>query len=791
MLLSRETRNGSFTGPPQREDKPERLGFADGVRASFAVETHEGTSDAPSNLFQQRITDSLKSLSVLQGNGERFLGLGTAPWGAHKVGALSRRLEDATDDIMQARKLGVPGAESIQTMAEVGESARTELATMRQRAAGAGGVASLVGAMGAGISDPLVMLTLPLGASAGVRVMTAVLAEAGINAALELAIQQPLQKVLRENGIEPSATAIERALMAGVGAGALTGLGRGLIGLLKHAVDSGQIKKTSSIVDAENQVIDMITETERNPAPAAGPHGERAHLSALDQAAGDARAGRMPDTERITLRSRIAQGYTDLAVELDEVASAKAAAEVAPVRAAEVEASISEPWQMSSTGKEWADLSIDEIDRAAFGFAASDVKTLSPEQLSVKWVEDQVNVDAEIAAAASPEAWARGIDLSEPIDVVFEGGSFKVDDGHHRWNAAKIRGVDLPVDVSIRDKPHRAIVERALGEGLPVPARVLAEYPDLAPTAKAAPAAAPAPAPPTRTTAAAKAIEPMARPGSGRGILRHAKDTLNARGINATIERGTDVDRLTFDIRGDQRVVEIPRDANAFEARAAVDAATVRSAEDRIPQTKREVAAEAFAEPLENLRRERAAKAETIAGRTVEGVVLNRSGDNLQPFKSKQGALAYARANLPGEWESVRVGRGFAAAPLDREARRLVGDAGEYALVPREQPISIETRRAFNEVNDEAVSYDDIVNGQIEAGRRTARAEAAAKEPVPEIREGVDEFEGHDITEFDEDLTIQTRETDANGAEVQRARSVREVLEENETLLDYLRCRRG
>jgi GNAT superfamily N-acetyltransferase len=139
-----------------------------------------------------------------------------------------------------------------------------------------------------------------------------------------------------------------------------------------------------------------------------------------------------------------------------------------------------QPWEMPATGPEYSRMTIDELDKAAFGFARADVKTLRPGQLRVKWQDDYDNVVAEQRASGlDKESWARKIDLSQPIDVIFEDGQFKVNDGYHRWYAASILGKPLNVTLEIKDKPHRAIVERALREGKPVPPEVLRDYPDL------------------------------------------------------------------------------------------------------------------------------------------------------------------------------------------------------------------------------------------------------------------------------------------------------------------------
>ncbi len=154
-------------------------------------------------------------------------------------------------------------------------------------------------------------------------------------------------------------------------------------------------------------------------------------------------------------------------------------------RKAEIAPVAKQPWEMKATSKEWSELSIEKVDRAAFGFAREDIKKLNPNELTVKWKEDYENaIEQQKQSGLSKEEWAKSIDLSEPIDVIFEDGKFKIDDGYHRFYAAEILNKPLNVELTIKDKPHKAIIEKALSEGKPVPAEVLAEYPDLAPVAK-------------------------------------------------------------------------------------------------------------------------------------------------------------------------------------------------------------------------------------------------------------------------------------------------------------------
>ena len=99
-------------------------------------------------------------------------------------------------------------------------------------------------------------------------------------------------------------------------------------------------------------------------------------------------------------------------------------------------------------------ISTEALDRAAFGFSEGDVKSLSPKELDIKWKTDYENVIWEIKKSELNKIqWASKINLNEPIDVVYEKGRFFIDDGHHRYVAAKILNKNLNVNLLIKDNP--------------------------------------------------------------------------------------------------------------------------------------------------------------------------------------------------------------------------------------------------------------------------------------------------------------------------------------------------
>ena len=104
-------------------------------------------------------------------------------------------------------------------------------------------------------------------------------------------------------------------------------------------------------------------------------------------------------------------------------------------------------------------LSIDQLDRLAFGFAADDITQLHPSEIKIKWTQDLINVKYEQEESGlSKKEWAKTIDLSEPIVVIYDK-FFYLDDGHHRWYAAKILNKMLNVELEIEQKPIPEITD--------------------------------------------------------------------------------------------------------------------------------------------------------------------------------------------------------------------------------------------------------------------------------------------------------------------------------------------
>ena len=138
-------------------------------------------------------------------------------------------------------------------------------------------------------------------------------------------------------------------------------------------------------------------------------------------------------------------------------------------------------WTMKNNSKEYAEMDIDRMYMEAFGFSEKSLTDISPTNLNVRWKADIENAEhAMKESGLSDKEWAESVSLEEGIDVSYKDGQFYIEDGHHRYLAAKIRGERLNVNsVDIKDKPHITAIKKALMRGDDVPDEVIKQYPEL------------------------------------------------------------------------------------------------------------------------------------------------------------------------------------------------------------------------------------------------------------------------------------------------------------------------
>ena len=115
--------------------------------------------------------------------------------------------------------------------------------------------------------------------------------------------------------------------------------------------------------------------------------------------------------------------------------------------------------------RELEQLDIDQLDRWAFGVVGDEILKLDPKDITVVHSDDLANAQYQAERhPGGPKQWARGVSLTEPVDIsVTRPGEFVLEDGHHRYLAARLSGRKLPAKVAVKGKPIEELLKRANG----------------------------------------------------------------------------------------------------------------------------------------------------------------------------------------------------------------------------------------------------------------------------------------------------------------------------------------
>lgn len=118
---------------------------------------------------------------------------------------------------------------------------------------------------------------------------------------------------------------------------------------------------------------------------------------------------------------------------------------------------------------------VDDLDRLAFGVACGDRLTVDPDRLRLLYPDDLANPQALFDAQGM--AWAWSVSTKELVSLsVDDLGRLCLEDGHHRWLAAKKTGRTLSAEITaVKGRPIERILARqaetAAGEEPPRPRR--------------------------------------------------------------------------------------------------------------------------------------------------------------------------------------------------------------------------------------------------------------------------------------------------------------------------------
>ena len=114
--------------------------------------------------------------------------------------------------------------------------------------------------------------------------------------------------------------------------------------------------------------------------------------------------------------------------------------------------------------RELEQLDVDVLDRWAFGLAGGDIVKLDPKDIAIVHTDDLENAEYQADRfAGSRLAWAKSVSLTEPVIVsVTRPGEFILEDGHHRYLAAKLSKRKLSAEITIKGKPIEWLLDRAI-----------------------------------------------------------------------------------------------------------------------------------------------------------------------------------------------------------------------------------------------------------------------------------------------------------------------------------------
>ena len=111
------------------------------------------------------------------------------------------------------------------------------------------------------------------------------------------------------------------------------------------------------------------------------------------------------------------------------------------------------------TRRDLEQMDMDDLDRMAFGHASGEIIDIKPRDIKIQYRGDLENPEYKFEKGGME--WVRSVDFSEPVEVSIKtDGKFYLEDGHHRWFAAKKLGIPLKAKIEVKGKPIEVILDR-------------------------------------------------------------------------------------------------------------------------------------------------------------------------------------------------------------------------------------------------------------------------------------------------------------------------------------------
>ncbi|WP_415912224.1 hypothetical protein [Neptuniibacter sp. QD37_11] len=102
------------------------------------------------------------------------------------------------------------------------------------------------------------------------------------------------------------------------------------------------------------------------------------------------------------------------------------------------------------------DVDCDVLDRAAYGATTDDLIEINPNDVTIIHPDLE---NPEYRFEMDGMDWVNSVDLSEPVEFsINQQGQICLEDGHHRYFAAKIRGENLTGTIEVKGNPIKTLL---------------------------------------------------------------------------------------------------------------------------------------------------------------------------------------------------------------------------------------------------------------------------------------------------------------------------------------------